>query len=182
MVETQLCKLRGTSDTFVRRIWSLWAKPTICLLILSFTKYRSRVFCFILIYERYRSVTPLDAARVNRTIFNNHSLHWYYITLIKGMYYIKHDINVRHGKQKQKSWPCLWEVFSFFFLITFERTQPAASMRPPGLICLFTGIVQRTIVPGNSFWIHLVHISEFRNPLDYTVGQIIAVDSWLRLF
>ena len=35
-------------------------------------------------YEGYRSVTPLDAARVNRTIFHNHSVHWYYITLIKG--------------------------------------------------------------------------------------------------
>ena len=26
-------------------------------------------------YEGYRSVTPLDAARVNRTIFHNHSVH-----------------------------------------------------------------------------------------------------------
>ena len=50
-------------------------------------------------YEGYRSVTPLDAARVNRTIFDNHSVHWYYITLIKGRYSIKHDINVRRGKQ-----------------------------------------------------------------------------------
>ena len=50
-------------------------------------------------YEGYRSVTPLDAARVNRTIFRNHSVHWYYITLIKVRDYIKHDINVRHGKQ-----------------------------------------------------------------------------------
>ena len=37
------------------------------------------------LYKRYRSVTPLDAARVNRTIFHNHSVHWYYITLIKGI-------------------------------------------------------------------------------------------------
>ena len=50
-------------------------------------------------YEGYRSVIPLDAARVNRTIFHNHSEHGYYITLIKGRYYIKPDINVRHGKQ-----------------------------------------------------------------------------------
>ena len=28
-------------------------------------------------YEGYRSVTPLDAARVNRTIFHNHSVHYY---------------------------------------------------------------------------------------------------------
>ena len=27
-----------------------------------------------------RSVAPLDAARVKRTIFHNHSVHWYYIT------------------------------------------------------------------------------------------------------
>ena len=51
-------------------------------------------------YEGYRSVTPLDAARVNRTIFHNHLVHGYYITLIKCRYYIKHDINVRHGKHK----------------------------------------------------------------------------------
>ena len=37
----------------------------------------ARVLCFILTYEGYsiRSVTPLDAARVNRTIFHNHSVH-----------------------------------------------------------------------------------------------------------
>ena len=34
-------------------------------------------------YEGYRSVTPLDAARVNRTVFHNHSVHWYHITLIR---------------------------------------------------------------------------------------------------
>ena len=28
-------------------------------------------------YEGYRSVTPLDAARVNRTIFHNHSVHFF---------------------------------------------------------------------------------------------------------
>ena len=50
-------------------------------------------------YERYGSVTPLDAARVNRTIFHDHSVHRYYITLIKRRDYIKHDIIVRHGKQ-----------------------------------------------------------------------------------
>ena len=44
-------------------------------------------------YEGYRSVTPLDAARVNRTISHNHSVHWYYITLIKERYYSKHDMN-----------------------------------------------------------------------------------------
>ena len=47
-----------------------------------FVKNRSRVF-YVYPYEGYRSVTPLDAARVNRTIFHNHSVHWYYITLIE---------------------------------------------------------------------------------------------------
>ena len=65
MVETQLCKLRGTSDTFTS--WFLWTKRTI-LLMLSFTQNIIRA-CFIFYpYEGYRSVTPLDAARVNRTI------------------------------------------------------------------------------------------------------------------
>ena len=35
-------------------------------------------------HEEYRSVTPMDAARVNRTIFHNHSVHRYYVTLIEG--------------------------------------------------------------------------------------------------
>ena len=48
-------------------------------------------------YEGYRSVTPLDAARVNRTIFHNHSVQILY-NPHKGRYYIKHDINVKHGK------------------------------------------------------------------------------------
>ena len=52
--------------------------------------------------EGYRSVTPLDAARVNRTIFHTHSVHRYYITLIRGRYYIKYDMNVRHGKQNPR--------------------------------------------------------------------------------
>ena len=43
-------------------------------------------------YEGYRSVTPLDAARVNRAIFQNHSVHWYYITHIECRDYITHDI------------------------------------------------------------------------------------------
>ena len=78
----------------VRIIWFLWTKPTIWLLILSFTQNIVRGYSMFYPYEGYRSVTPLDAARVNRTIFHNHSVHWYYITLIKGKYYIKHDINV----------------------------------------------------------------------------------------
>ena len=55
-------------------------------------------------YEGFRSVTPLDAARVNMTIFRNHSVHCYYIrfTLIKGMDYIKHGINVRHYEQNPR--------------------------------------------------------------------------------
>ena len=81
MVETQLCKLRGTSR--VRIIWFLWTKPTIWLLILSLTQNTIRAYPMFYPYEGYRSVTPLDAARVNRTIFHNHSVHWYYITLIR---------------------------------------------------------------------------------------------------
>ena len=69
----------------VRTICFLWTKPTVWLLILSFTQ-----------------IIFLDAAGVNRTIFHNFSVHWYYITLIKGRYYIKHDINVRHGKQNPR--------------------------------------------------------------------------------
>ena len=68
----------------------LWTKPTIWLSILSFTTNRSRVFYVLSLL--YRSVTPLDAASVNRTIFHNHSVHWYYITLIDGRDYMKYDI------------------------------------------------------------------------------------------
>ena len=63
----------------VRIIWFLWTKPTIWLLILSFTQNIVRACSMFHPYEGYRSVTPLDAARVNRTIFHNHSVHWYYI-------------------------------------------------------------------------------------------------------
>ena len=65
----------------VRVIWFLWTKRTIWLLILSFTQNIVRACSMFYPYEGYRSVTPLDAARVNRTIFHNHSVHWYYITL-----------------------------------------------------------------------------------------------------
>ena len=96
IVETQLCKVRGTSDTFVGVlilsfvIWFLWTKATLWLLIRSFTKKNVRVCSMFYPYEGYRSVTPLDAARVNRTISHNHSVHWYYITLIECRDYIKH--------------------------------------------------------------------------------------------
>ena len=70
MVETQLCKLRGTSDTFALLL--LRIKPTIWLLILSFTQNIVRACSMFYPYEGYRSVTPPDAARVNRTIFHNH--------------------------------------------------------------------------------------------------------------
>ena len=87
---------------YVCTIWFLWTKRTIWLLILSFTQNNVRACSMFYPYEGYRSVTPVDTARVNRTIFHNHSVHWYYITLIKGRYYIKHDINVRHGKQNPR--------------------------------------------------------------------------------
>ena len=83
----------------VRIILFLWTKPTIWLSIFSFTQNIVRACSVFYPYERYRSVTPLDAARVNRTIFHNHSVHWYYITLIKGRDYIMYDIIIRHGKQ-----------------------------------------------------------------------------------
>ena len=35
----------------------------------------ARVLCFILMKDIDRSVTPLDAARVNRTISRNRSVH-----------------------------------------------------------------------------------------------------------
>ena len=86
----------------VRIIWFLWTKRTIWWLMLSFTQDIVRACSMFYPYEGCRSVTPLDAARVSRTIFHNHSVHWYYITLVKGRYYIKHDINVRHGKQNPR--------------------------------------------------------------------------------
>ena len=78
----------------VRIIWFLWTKPTIWLLILSV-----RACSMFYPHEGYRSVTPLDAAGVNRTIFHNHSVHWYYITLKEGRDCIKHDIIIWHGQQ-----------------------------------------------------------------------------------
>ena len=85
----------------VRIIWFLRTKPTIWLLILSFTQNIVRA-CSMFYHEGYRSVNPLDAARVNTSIFHNHSVHWYYITPIKGGDYIKHDMNIRHGKHNPR--------------------------------------------------------------------------------
>ena len=77
----------------------------------SFTQNIVRACSMFYPYEGYRSVTPLDAARVNGTIFHNHSVHWYYLTLIrKGRCYIKHDINVRHGKQNPRTGWWLWSA------------------------------------------------------------------------
>ena len=66
----------------VRIIWFLWTKPTIWSFILIFTQNIVRACSMFYSYEGYRSVNPLDAARLNRTIFDNHSVHWYYITFI----------------------------------------------------------------------------------------------------
>ena len=90
-VSCEYSRLNGWNSTLqaawyirrVRIIWFLWTEPTIRLLILSFTQNIVRVCSMFYPYEGYRSVTPLDAARVNRTIFHNHSVHWYYITLIR---------------------------------------------------------------------------------------------------
>ena len=68
----------------VRIICFLRTKPTLWLLILSFTQSIVRACSMLYPYEGYRSVTPLDAARVKRTIFHNHSVHWYYVTLVEG--------------------------------------------------------------------------------------------------
>ena len=38
-------------------------------------------------------MTRLDATRVNLTIFHDHSVHWYYITLIEEGGYSKHDVS-----------------------------------------------------------------------------------------
>ena len=58
-----------------------------CVVHQTFTQIIVRACSMFYPYEGHRSVTPLDAARFNRTIFHNHSVHWYYITLIKGRYY-----------------------------------------------------------------------------------------------
>ena len=52
--------------THVGIVWFSWTKPTIWLLILSFTQYRSCVFYVLSLWRICwsRSVTPLDAARV----------------------------------------------------------------------------------------------------------------------
>ena len=67
-----------------------------------YTKNIVRACSMFYPYEGYRSMSPLDAARVNRTIFPYHSVHLYCITLTKGRNYIKHDINVKHGKQNRR--------------------------------------------------------------------------------
>ena len=72
-VETQLCKLRGTSDAFVE--YGFCELNLRYELILSFTQNIVRACSLFYPYEGYRSVTPLDAAGVNRTIFHNHSVH-----------------------------------------------------------------------------------------------------------
>ena len=73
----------------------LWTKRTIWLLILSFTQNIIRACFMFYPYEGYRTVTPLDAPRVNRTMFHNHSAHW----CIEGGDYIKRYIITRHGQQ-----------------------------------------------------------------------------------
>ena len=40
-----------------------------------YTKYIVRACSMFYPYEGHRSVTPLEAARVNRTIFHNYSVH-----------------------------------------------------------------------------------------------------------
>jgi len=71
-----------------RQLWVLpceWLKLNFasCVVHQIFTQIIVRPCSMFYPYEGYRSVTPLDAARVNRTVFHNHSVHWYYITLIR---------------------------------------------------------------------------------------------------
>ena len=83
-------------------IWFLWTKTTMWSIILSFTKKKLqeivRACSMFYPYEGYRSVTPLDDARVNRTIFHNpfSARIQYYITLIEGRDYYKQDIITSH--------------------------------------------------------------------------------------
>ena len=91
-VSCEYNRLNGWNSTlqavwYIRRIriiCFLWTKPTIWLLILYSVLHKissARILCFILMKD---------------------SVHWYYITLIKGRYYIKHDIDVWHGKQNPR--------------------------------------------------------------------------------
>ena len=92
----------------VRIIRFLWTKPTIWLLILSFTQNIVRA-CSMIIMKDIGRWLPWMLPGSNRTIVHNHSVHWYCcITLIKGMYYIKHDINGRHGKQNPRRGRWVW--------------------------------------------------------------------------
>ena len=70
------------------------------LILTKSTEGRSRVF-YVYPREGYRSVTPPDAARVNRRIFHHHSVHRYNITRITGRDYIKYDI-IWHGQQNPR--------------------------------------------------------------------------------
>ena len=86
----------------VRVIWFLWTKPTICLLILSIHKISSARFLCLVMKDIGRWL-PWMLPGSSRTIVNNHYVHWYCITLVKGRDYIKHDnINARHGKQNPR--------------------------------------------------------------------------------
>ena len=115
-------------------------------------------------YEGYRSVTPLDAARVNRTIFHHHSVHWYYITLIKGRDDITHDINIRHGKQNPRTKAVVWKVLVPYvvgvathvhplcYLLCYHR-YPQVLVRvicttTPGTCVLHNYQLQQCLVPG----------------------------------
>ena len=61
-------------DSYMYQLSLVVATATVSL-ILSFTQNIVRAYFMFYPYEGYRSVTPLDAARVNRTIFHNHSVH-----------------------------------------------------------------------------------------------------------
>ena len=105
---------------YVRIIWFLWTKHTIWLLVLSFTQNIVRACSMFYPCEGYRSVTPLDAARVNRTIFHKKlknvsceydRLNGWNLTL-QAAWYIRH---VR--------WTCLFYI-SFTSIIWSSWTKP----------------------------------------------------------
>ena len=87
MLETQLCQLRVTSDTFVGRAYSIFhlqygycelnvRYDHSCSVSQTNKKHKIVRACSMLYpYEGCRLVTLLDTARVNRTTFHNHSGH-----------------------------------------------------------------------------------------------------------
>ena len=118
-----------------------------------YTKYRPRVF-YVYPYEGYRSVTPLDAARVNRTIFHNHSVHWYYITRIEGRDYININEILTNCIVCMK-----WMIDQYgHFLFVYGKIcrctrDTRARIAVPGTTCYCVYV----LIPGNRYVRRYVH-------------------------